>query len=75
MVFPMQDAPTEEGSRVLIKTKTYRFSTARYEYFEDGTKWVEAIRVEGKWRVWCGNPKISTTEGLSPIAWHPLPEE
>lgn len=68
----MATAPTD-GTRVLVLCETtgYNSGTARCEV--TGTKWQECRYVEGKWRCWCGNDRIMSTESIKPLAWAPLP--
>lgn len=73
---PMSTAP-RDGTRILVKTNAWLFDNNPrvYDYVKSGTIWREAWFKDGKFIEWCGNEKTTSTGGLDPVAWAPVPEE
>ncbi|WP_157814384.1 hypothetical protein [Rhizobium sullae] len=74
---PMDTAP-KDGRRILIKTVTFGWSSDICQNVATGDKWTEArwgkdLSGKEEWLKWCGDEKTHTTEGLTPLAWAPVP--
>lgn len=69
----MSTAP-KDGTRVLLKIRTYGFSAKQMRYIADGEKWEEGKWRNGRWEFWCGNDTSRCTSVPDPIGWMPSPD-
>lgn len=69
----MSTAP-KDGTRVLLKIRTYEYSYRAMRYIETGEKWEEGRWNGGRWVFWCGHERINSTTFPDPIGWMPSPD-